>query len=93
MENKNEEYKISEGEDDIEKIEENNYLSRKESTKEFDSYRIENESDDKINVDEELRKTLKYNIHENISKHDLVKITGDEEIKTNFNNNSYYLGN
>ena len=28
-----------------------------------------------------------------IEKKDTTKITGDEEIKTNFNNNSYYLGN
>ena len=50
-----------------------------------------------INIEEENQKLSTNEIIEIINNpvehRDTIKITGDEEIKTNFNNNSYYLGN
>ena len=80
------------------KKEENNNINipKKESNKKVDIY--ENEIiGENINNEEENQKFSTNEIIEinsnPIERRDTIKIIGDEEIKTNFNNNSYYLGN
>jgi len=80
------------------KKEENNNINipKKESNKKVDIY--ENEIiGENINNEEENQKLSTNEIIEinsnPIERRDTIKIIGDEEIKTNFNNNSYYLGN
>ena len=71
-------------------------IPKKESNKKVDIY--ENEIiGENINNEEENQKLSTNEIIEinsnPIERRDTIKIIGDEEIKTNFNNNSYYLGN
>ena len=71
-------------------------IPKKESNKKVDIY--ENEIIGENNNNEEENQKFSTNeiieINSNpIERRDTIKIIGDEEIKTNFNNNSYYLGN
>ena len=94
----NEENKNNILEKDAKKTEETNCIKilNKDSNKNLDLY--ENEiSEDNINNEEE-NQIISTNdncdkIENKIERRDTTKIIGDEEIKTNFNNNAYYLGN
>ena len=80
------------------KKEENNNINipKKESNKKVDIYENEIVGENIINEEENQKFSTNEIIEINknpIDRRDTIKIMGDDEIKTNFNNNSYYLGN
>ena len=97
-ENLNEDIKgNNEDEEDIEKKEEMNNVNVINIEQNISNSNENEIKEENINIDEESQKMqiseLKENNQNNNDKKDNLKITGDNEIKTNFNYNAYFLGN